>query len=287
MSKPRNRRPTPAPVSPPAPTGAPRLYDPDQGKAALAVLAPTLDAIPEATFVTLRVDVEAATYAALGVAAFVAAPDVHARFASLPEAEFDVADVDGLEAACFATLYALGEARAAGALETEAKLPPKLAEEAAALEGRMQALCEYHFPEDPEVRPELDRLRPGTGHRDVANDLLGYARIYELRPEVVKTDTKHYRPGDLSRAREVAGAIIQALSLAMTPKARDAFDRYVRAWTHLVKRYGEVRFAGLWLYRRDAKKEQRFPSLFTAGRPNMGKRKGAEPGAEGGEPVAE
>lgn len=232
-----------------------------------------LAAIDAANLVTLNLDVEAATYAALGVAGFLADPKVHARFARFHKKEFDIANVDGLAPACFATLHALAEARAAGALATEAKVPPEIAAKAAEIEGRMQRVCEYLLGDEPEIAPELDRLRPGSGHRDLAGDLLGYARVYELRPDVVKADPKHYRPDDAAKARELAGAIIQALSAALTPKAREAFDRYARAWTVLFQRYGEVREAGMWLYRKDPDRERRFPSLFVAGRPNVGRPK--------------
>ena len=121
--------------------------------------------------------------------------------------------------------------------------------------------------------PELDRLRSGTGPRDVANDLLGYARIYELRPDVVKTDPKNYRPGELAKARELAGKIIQALSASMTPRARVADDRVVRSWTRLNRCYDEVRSTGLWLYRNDGQKEPRFPSFFSAAPPSVGRPK--------------
>ena len=196
-----------------------------------------------------------------------------------------MACVTGLESACFATLYALAEARAAGALESEALIAPEVAAEAAELEARMQALCEYHFGDDPEIRPELDRLRPGVGHRDLANDLLGYARIYELRAAVVKADSKYHRATDAARARELAGLFIQALSAASTPRARAAFAAYARAWTVLSRRYEEVRAAGLWLFRADATREDRFPSLFVAGRPSVGRPKkapvnGSVPGGE-------
>ena len=135
----------------------------------------------------------------------------------------------------------------------------------------MQAVCEYLLSDDSEILPELDRLRPGSGNRDIVNDLLGYARIYELRPDAVKADPKNYRPGDLAKARELAGKIIQALSASMTPKARLAYDRYVRAWTRLSRSYDEVRHTGFWLFRKDARREQRFPSLFAAGRPGVGR----------------
>ena len=254
---------------------APPVYSPAAGKEALEALGPDLAAIPDAEIGNLRMDVEAATYAALGVAGFVGAPEVKARFAGLPEGDFDMACVTGLESACFATLYALAEARAAGALESEALIAPEVAAEAAELEARMQALCEYHLTDDPEIRAELDRLRPGVGHRDLANDLLGYARIYELRAAVVKADAKYHRATDAARARELAGLFIQALSAASTPRARAAFAAYARAWTVLSRRYEEVRAAGLWLFRADATREDRFPSLFVAGRPSVGRPKKA------------
>ena len=139
----------------------------------------------------------------------------------------------------------------------------------------MQAVCEYHFSDDPAIKPELDRLRPGIGNRDTANDLLGYARIYDLRADVVKTDAKNYRAGDAAKARELAGKIIQALSTAMTPRARVACDRYARMWTWLSRGYDEVRYAGVWLLRNDPQRDQRFPSLFAAGRSGGGRPKKA------------
>ncbi|XXT15175.1 hypothetical protein WME94_33490 [Sorangium sp. So ce429] len=264
------------------PSYAPPIYTPAAGKKALDALASELDGLTEAELVTVRMDVEAATYAALGVVGFVSSPDVRARFARLPEEEFDISHLDALELACFATLHALAEVRAAGALETDARLPVALITEATEVEGRMQALCEYQLADDPAIKPELDRLRPGTGHRDLANDLLGYARIYELRADVVKADGKHYRAGDAARARELAGAMIQKLSAALTPRAREAYDRYVRVWTLLCQRYDEVRAAGLWLWRKNARAQERFPSLFAAGRPNVGRSRKEEPkGSEG------
>ncbi|WP_437730264.1 hypothetical protein [Sorangium sp. So ce1335] len=264
------------------PSYTPPIYDPAAGKKAIEALASQLDGLSEAELVTVRMDVEAATYAALGVVGFVSSPDVRARFARLPREEFDITHLDELGLACFATLHALAEARAAGALETDARLPEALVTEAVEVEGRMQALCEYQLADDPAIKPELDRLRPGTGHRDLANDLLGYARIYELRADVVKADRKHYRAGDAARARELAGVMIQKLSAALTPKAREAYDRYVRVWTLLCQRYDEVRAAALWLWRKNARVQERFPSLFVAGRPNVGRsRKETPKGSEG------
>jgi len=59
---------------------APPVYSPAASKQALEALGPDLAAIPDAEIGNLRMDVEAATYAALGVAGFVGAPEVKARF---------------------------------------------------------------------------------------------------------------------------------------------------------------------------------------------------------------
>lgn len=244
----------------------PPRYDPAEGKKALGELRPALKAISKDRLASVRVNVESATVVALGVAGFVTSPEVLARFMSLPDKELDKTAVTGLTSACFATLYALGEARAAGGLESEAKVSPEIAAEAAEVEARMQRLCEYHFSDDPELGPEVERLRPGTGLRDLASDLLGYARIYELRSDVVKRDEKHHREGDAERATKLGGTILQAFSAASTPKAREAFELYARAWTLLVDRYSEVRSAGLWLFRREDLCDERFPSLFAASR---------------------
>lgn len=260
-----------------APNARP-VYSLEAGKKALERLTPQLDALADEDVTPPRVDVEIATYALLGVTGSLGDPAMKARFAELPASAFDMANVEELGAACAAMLYALHEARTAGALDTEAKIPAAIAAEAAEVEARMQTLCEYHFSDDATVNAELQRLRPGTGYRDLASDLLGYAQIYEQHPEVVKGDPKRYRPGDAARAQQLANEVIQALSAGMTPKARTAYDRYAKVWTIVSRRYDEVRAAALWLFRDDPKRQERFPSLFIAARPGTGRHKNKKGG---------
>ncbi len=216
-------------------------YDSDEGAKALAALRPRLDAIPPEEVATNRIDVSVAAYAALAVARFVQSPDVRPRFAALPKDAFDMAVADDLGQTCFAALFSITEAQAEGALDTEAKLPPAIAAEATELEKRMQTVCEYQLSDDPQIAPLLAILRPGTGYRDLLNDLKGYVWIYEKRPEAVKADSKNYRPGDLKRAKEMIGIIGLAFSDAMSPKAWQAYDTYLRVWTVLEESYDEVR----------------------------------------------
>ncbi|HTN85235.1 MAG TPA: hypothetical protein VL242_16165 [Sorangium sp.] len=66
------------------PSYAPPFYTPAAGKKALEALASELDSLTEAELVTVRMDVEAATCAALGVVGFVSSPDVRALRAAAP-----------------------------------------------------------------------------------------------------------------------------------------------------------------------------------------------------------
>jgi len=246
-------------------------YDHDEGRTALAALQPELEKIKDTELITIRVDVETALLACLAVAGYAQSPGVHAQFARLPKEHFDMAAVDGLGQACSAALFALKAAKKSGVLESEAIIPAEIANEAAEVEGRMQPVCEYLLSDDPEIRPVLDQLRPGTGHRDLANDLIGYAEIYESRHDVVSRDPKHFRPGDAARAKVLAKAILKAISASMSHDEREAYLAYVRSWTLVYRRYEEVRAAGLWLFRADAAKDARFPSLFAVARPNGGR----------------
>jgi hypothetical protein len=246
-------------------------YDSDEGAKALAAIRTRLDAIPPEEVAIVRLDVAAAAYAALAVARFVQSPDVRPRFAELPKRAFDMALANDLASACFAALFSITEAQAEGALDTEAQLVPAIAAEATELEKRMQTVCEYQLWDDAQIAPLLAILKPGTGYRDLLNDLKGYVWIYEKRPDAVKADAKNYRAGDLKRAKEMIGIIGLAFSDAMSPKAWQAYDTYLRCWTLLEKSYDEVRSTGLWLFRKDPSREQRFPSLYAAARPNVGR----------------
>ena len=141
----------------------------------------------------------------------------------------------------------------------------------------MQKLCEYLFSEDPEIVPLLDMLRPGTGYRDLAADLNGYADIYEMRPSEVATDIRNYHETDVADARRIAGEILSQLSGAMSPQAHDAYDKMLRVWTLLVDVYAEVRTVTLCLLRLDPEAAKRIPSIYGAARAPRGKKKPAAP----------
>ncbi|MBK8253211.1 MAG: hypothetical protein IPK82_11165 [Polyangiaceae bacterium] len=256
-------------------------YDRAYGEGAFNAWQDRIDAVPEAALVSARTDVQRAGMRALALAANVLAPAAHARLAALPATEFDMSHVHNLAPLASALIYVHEQAGAAGAYTTEAKLPAELAKASAECEKRMQTLCEYHFGDDPVIGSLLAELAPGTDYRDRAADLLGYARIYEMRPEAVKADAKHYRPTDVADARKYAGQILAALRDADSPKARLWGDRLVKVFTLLYAAHAEVRATWLWLERKDAGAAERFPSLYApppGSRPRKTAAKAPEPG---------
>ena len=81
-----------------------------------------------------------------------------------------------------------------------------------------------------------------------------------------------------------------AWSGATPPRAWQASAWYRGALTIREKYYAKVRSTGLWLFRKDPSRDQRFPSLYAAARPNAGrprKQAGAalEPGVQSPQPA--
>jgi hypothetical protein len=180
-------------------------------------------------------------------------------------------------------LFTYAQAEAAGAFATDAKVPAVVISTAVEIEARMQDLCQYKFKRDEQIRPLVDLLRPGTGHRDLAGDLIGYADIYDMRPEEVASDTTNYRPTDAAEARRLAGEIYAHIAASMTPKAREAYTLLLRAWTLLFEVYTEVQRVGLYLLRCDPGRDERFPSLYAVARSPRSKsvKSPAAPGGTG------
>jgi hypothetical protein len=253
----------------------PAAYDPVVAQGLLETWRPRLAALPYDGLSVPRLDVHAAALAALSVHAFVTqAQTVHARLRKLSDiGEFEIARVEDLKSAAFLVLYTHAQAETAGAFATDAKVPAKLIQEGTEVESRMQELCEYKFKRDPTIAPQLALLSPGTGHRDLATDLLGYADIYQMRPAEAASDTTNYRPTDVESARRIAGEILSYLSAAMSPKAKEAYELLQRAWTLLLQIYFEVQEVGRVLIRHDPKRDERFPSLFAAGRSGRPRKK--------------
>jgi hypothetical protein len=257
-------------------------YDAVVAKALVESYRPRLAAIDPERIITPRLDVDAASRALLSVHATVTqAPGLYAQFEQLHAAkQLDIASVDNLKDVACVVMYASREATEAGAFKSNAKISAALDEASAALETEMQSVCEHNLGDHPAHGLFLDHLRPGTSYLDRANDLLGYAKVYEAEPAIVSKDTK-YKPTHVADARKLAGEILAALSAARTPKAREWYDLLQRAWTLTTKMYFEVQQAGTFLLRYDPRREERFPSLYAVGRVGVGRKKGKKAAGAG------
>lgn len=284
-------------VAPPAVTGLagalmsftpePLAYDPKRAAELLLAHTPRLQAIAADRLRVPRLDIDLVCHAILNAHALAQAPVLHARFKAVADAgEIDLASLDRLGDLALIQLHTYRLADAAGAFASTARIPAALDKESAEVEARIQKVCEHFFADHPVIGRVLRRLSPGTGFRDRAYDLLGYADIYEAEHAVVSRDPLYYRKTDVADARRLAGQILGQLGAAMSPQARSAFDLFQRVWTLLEVTYLEVRAVGLCLLRHDPRREERFPSLYVVGRPGQGRRKGKK-GDEEEETIAE
>lgn len=263
----------------------PAVYDAVLAKSLVETYRPRLAAIDPARIVTPRLDIDVAAGVLLSVhATLTQAPGLHAQLSQLHAAkQIDLANVDGLKEVTFVLMFVHREATEAGAFKSSAKISEKLDQDSAKLEGEMQSVAEHNLSDHPEHGPVLALLRPGYSYLDRANDLLGYAKVFEAALGIVSKDTK-YKATHVAEARQLAGEILAALSAAMSPKARESYDLLQRTWTLASKMYFEVQEAGRFLLRYDPRREERFPSLYAAAR-GGGPKKGKK--AAGGEGKAQ
>jgi hypothetical protein len=248
-------------------------FDPIQGKAAFESLLPRYKAMAPESLATLNADAARAAIAALGIAARANEPEFLARFKSLPAKEFDIAKVEELPTIAWACWYAATEEQKGRATLSDAKLPASLVQQAVAMKARMQACCEYHLNDHPEMGPLLAALRTGTGHQDLAADLLGYAGIHRDHWDVLSTDKKHFRATDADDAVKIAEEIIAALGAHASAEGRQWADHVVRAWTLLLDTYEEVALTARWLLRHDPRAVELVPSLFAMARTRRSRKK--------------
>jgi hypothetical protein len=250
---------------PPAPA-----YDAAAGERAIEQVRPWLLELANDEVETPRLDLELAAMAALNVARIVHDPSLVERFRSMPAGEFDREAIDRLEPLAWAAWQANRGHQVASASASVAVVPVALVEAATELEKRMQRCVEYHLADHPATAAKVAFLRAGTGYRDLAGDLMGYAELYREYADELRHDRKQYREGDAAEAVRLATQIFETLALASGGLGQ-AVSLRDRAWTLLAQCYEEVAAAGRWLLRHEPKVDSLFPSLYMAGRPGQGR----------------
>jgi hypothetical protein len=254
------------------------------GKAAFEALLPRLRAIPAEDVITPRADVAALAIAVVPIARRAASAPMRDRFAMLPPQLFDIRHVDDLETIARAARYARNiHVTATATRPSEARVPTELVDRAVEVRGRMLSLVTYWFARDAALKAEVDDIRAGQGHADLAQDLNRLARLYREQHATVSRDPLNYVEGDADLADRLAEQIFDELGLSARSRPATA-DDVARAWTLLRNVYDEVAATGRWLFRNEDG-EASFPALFALRRSpsrggNAGKAEDEDGGAE-------
>ncbi|HEU4410782.1 MAG TPA: hypothetical protein VFS43_36355 [Polyangiaceae bacterium] len=246
------------------PAGTP-MYDAVAGEQALLLLMPRLNTLSADRLERPRVDLENAAVGAIELARLVREPTLRARFRALPPSEFDPEWLDLLEPLAWALWHVHRADRAANAAVASAVVPVDLSEAAVELERRMQTCVEYHLSDHPDAGPKVAFLRVGTGYRDLAGDLMGYAELYRDYRDELCHDRKNYREGDADEAVLLATRLFEALALGQGGDQHRLALRD-RTWTLLARCYEEIAATGRWLLRHDPNVSSFFPPLHALGR---------------------
>ncbi len=232
-------------------TATPTDYDPARGEAGWVAIEPKARALPVDQIQRMSVNLYDGGLRAIHLGRFATSEPVAARIARLPADELDAQAFEILEPCGWAALHVSMQAEVAAVAESRATVPGALAAEGLEQVLRMRALADYYFADDPVLGPELASIRKGSGHKDLALDLVRYAAIYDAHHALVSRDPKHYRPGDASNARRLADAINEALAASQGPTAREWIEQKARVFTLLRNAYDEVHATLSWLFRRD------------------------------------
>ena len=174
------------------------------------------------------------------------------------------------------------------ATHSEAALPISLVDGSLKVRRRMLKTLDYNLDEDPDDIAALAAIRIGSGHLDMANDLLACADFYRARKGDIDHDKKNYRKTDEAEARRLADKILRLLGAVTTPDQTLWKNYQARAFTLLLTHYEEARRVGRFLsYYEDG--DKLFPSLFSAVRTAPGPRAekpAADPAAPADPPKA-
>jgi hypothetical protein len=251
------------------------IYDPKRGEEALERLQPRLEAVDESRLESrISANLQGVAIHALSVADYCSQPDVFQRFQALEPSGFDAGSVPDLADLGWAAWHVKVRLMSALARTNAETVPAELIERASERKRRMLRVAVYYLEDHEHAGPELEAIQSGTGHRDLATDLVRLTTLYHEYESVLSEDTRSYRADDADAAGEEAAEILRHLGDAGSSAAM-WLDRQRRVWALLRETYDEVAAGGRFLFRHDNAK-QRFGSLLAAGRRTPTRRKADE-----------
>ncbi len=265
--------------------------DTAQGGAAIQRVQAVLTAIPAAEVVLPTLNLRLAALAALGVYRLIEQRGLIPRLEALAGVgEFELTQLQLLPDLAQATYHLRLKVEQETAVASEALVPAALAARGQTQRRRMMKLLEFHFDEDQQVAPRLAFIRSGTGHHDLAGDLVALGDLYREHETTLQQTTTHYRATDAADATAIAAELVTWLSgsVAGTPGSAE-LESYGnlanRAGYLLVRAYDEVAAAARYLCRKDPALVARFQSLYALARSRSGGAGEEDPGAP--EPAAD
>ena len=246
---------------------------------------PALDALAPSDMRTPTIDVQEAAIIVIGIEAMLREPAMKAKIAALGKANLvNVALIEALPEVARSAWFSRYRLLQVSVTHSEAALPVSLVNDSLKVRRRMLKTLDYNLDEDPEDIARLTAIHIGTGHLDMANDLLACADFYRERKGDIDHDKKNYRKTDEADARRLADKILRLLGAVTTPEQTLWKNNQARAFTRLLTHYEEARRAGRFLcYYADG--DKLFPSLYSAVRTAPGPR-ADKPAAEPVAPAA-
>ncbi|HEU4404581.1 MAG TPA: hypothetical protein VFS43_04735 [Polyangiaceae bacterium] len=246
-----------------------------------------IEALPASQIMTVRVDVQKVAAIVITLIERDSAPERRKKFERFAaQGDYDITLLDRLPALARSVWVLRRQQQrvlyvASGATVSEAD---RLA--AFELRSRMMTELAYHCDDMPDILLELEYLRQGAGHQDMANDLETLADLYE-RPDVRARleGSRKYRPGDPTEARRLAGLLLRSLGMSQESEVERLTGLLQRATTLMVQAYEKHSVRGKFLFHEVEDVEATYPSLYAAARSPRRKRPSDEPsgGGSGGE----
>ena len=300
--KPVSKKPSAAakPAVPSADTiGKTALLSLDEasGVAAFSRRRGQLVALPVHSVGVIHYGVRLAATSALGLWALIEERGLRQGFTTLAKAGlFELSHLDGLPELARTLWYIRHRLDEQVALGSRATLPTELLDAATELRRDMLRVLEFRFGDDADVTARLDFIRRGTGHQDLADDLMRLGGLYHSHATTLHGTPSPYRAWDGERASKLAAQILMTLgqkpslekTSAGTKKSSqlsdDWSDLQSRCATLLEQAYDEVAAAGRFLCRHKPDLVPRFASLGSIARNRRQGTKDSEPAPPANEP---
>jgi len=251
-------------------------FDPEQARRAFEALRPIVESMEASEVVTPRVDLKQTAVFLLGIARTLREGEVEAALGVLPEEVWPAGMASEVEQVGWALWYADTEHKGSELGRSTRQLSLELLDEATTLRAQLLRVATYHLEDDAEAGGLLAAIRQGSGYTDLASDLSRLAGMFERWGDVLSQDQRFFDKDAIPRARQLAAAIVDALSAPATAASALRPGLFGMA----LDRYAHCQAAVGLVFRRSPGTLARFPSLFAAVR-KAPTRRSSPPAAEG------